>query len=750
MNRKKTFQIILIISFFAVIAFMLLNKSYAVTPSEELYLKWNLQKSSMLSSFFRWLGWWIILMLRQIANSCEVLFNSAIDFMSFGISSMVSNFITETISPFIGVLLGVGIMFFGIGVMMLMNIERNKLVINFMLLLVSLVGLPLIMTQFTEISGMAVKMFAADSPSVSSSVVKDHVIDFKYVDDKNFVSDLDKTNNLTDNGVIVLNSMETIDPGDSQLKNKEVFNSETVINKNGGLEIKKADFGGWFGIGASHYYRYNYDFISIALTLLATIIVFVFMSYKGLRIGWELAFSRAFLLLVSPVDITVGAKTKKILIEIVTMYVVFICIGLSFRFFTMGINFLSHTFDNLLIRSILIFFLSLIVIDGPNLVEKVLGIDVGIKGGMSSVMSFLYGANTARNMVSNGIGMGHSMLSNLKNAMGNSFGKTASTASAANNVYSQNPNINDNNAVTDMAGDGNPSVNDVKSDNTGSPSDGIPFSGVVGNIDNGMPSFENMAAPPPSFADDQSTAASYDTENSDNNIPSYDDMAYANEYFDDQPYADAFNMGNDVNDMSYADYMADVPQEYFDGQSDADYNTGKENSNTNIQSFDGITDKSNHTDGQAYDADIDTPKSDGDKSTNKPFDNTGIFNDKSTSASDNIGGFDSKQASPAEIFNSKGSGVSSNDSPAKPNAAFNSASQDKGQANTISETGNKNVNKSADTYSKNSISTNTTSAAKPDTKEATTNKIYKSNNINKPENKNKFKKLNITKNKDRK
>lgn len=481
-NRNRILLAVLIIALTSLIlCIVLASTSFAVEPSVELYQKWNLQKSDMMWSFLRKLGWVILMGARNIVNGVEYMFSESIRFLSFGLNENINNFIADNINPFIAVLLGIGLTFFGISIMLL-NVERNKLVINFMLLLVALFGLPLIMTQFTDITMLAMESFSTgnnvtsenEKPLATADIFLQNVIDFRYLDENNFNEGLKRNNNLKQYSYHSISIDETIEPN-SNLKNPDIFKKEVSTNASGELEVVNADFGGWFGIGAAHYYRYNFDFISISLMLLSSFFVFIFLSFKTLRLAFEIAYGRVLAILVSPVDITSGAKTKKILIEILTLFVSLIFVAILYRFFLLGSNYISTAFPNPFVRAMFILFLALVVIDGPNLVEKVMGIDIGVKSSVASIMSLLYAANTAKNLFS---GMGHigARLSNRLSGDSNSKNNSSSTSdSSSDNVYHQGDN--QSNETNDVNSDSNNAQN-TSNDSYGV-SSGVPYSGNI-------------------------------------------------------------------------------------------------------------------------------------------------------------------------------------------------------------------------------------------------------------------------------
>ncbi|MDY0409721.1 hypothetical protein RWD45_15540 [Virgibacillus soli] len=85
-------------------------------------------------------------------------------------------------------------------------------------------------------------------------------------------------------------------------------------------------------------------------------------------------------LIVAPTDIHDGQKTKKVIQAILNTFVATILIFLSMKVYMIGTAYLEELLDTFPYLIALIAF-SLAVIDGPNIVERLFGIDAGLKNG---------------------------------------------------------------------------------------------------------------------------------------------------------------------------------------------------------------------------------------------------------------------------------------------------------------------------------------------------------------------------------
>ncbi|MBO1910877.1 hypothetical protein J4G37_39550, partial [Microvirga sp. 3-52] len=95
---------------------------------------------------------------------------------------------------------------------------------------------------------------------------------------------------------------------------------------------------------------------------------------------FELTFNYILALIVAPADIHDGQKTKKIIQAILNTFFATILIFLSMKVYMIGTAYLEDTLSTFPYLIALIGF-SLAVVDGPNIVERLFGIDAGLKNG---------------------------------------------------------------------------------------------------------------------------------------------------------------------------------------------------------------------------------------------------------------------------------------------------------------------------------------------------------------------------------
>ncbi len=166
-----------------------------------------------------------------------------------------------------------------------------------------------------------------------------------------------------------------------------------VLGEGGADKISKFDQSGleW---NNEYYYRYNVNWFTLIVTLVVMGFTLFSIAYKLARLSFEMTFNYVLAILVAPADIHDGQKTKKVLQSILNTFLVIILIFLSMKIYMIGTVYLADQLDGLAYLVALIAF-SVAVIDGPNIVERLFGIDAGLKNGWSVLAGAYAGTKMA-------------------------------------------------------------------------------------------------------------------------------------------------------------------------------------------------------------------------------------------------------------------------------------------------------------------------------------------------------------------
>lgn len=140
------------------------------------------------------------------------------------------------------------------------------------------------------------------------------------------------------------------------------------------------------------YYRYHVEFFPIIITLIAYIIVYIAMSYKAIRCIYELAIKKILAVLYSA-DINGTQKTMKILSAIRDGYIIIMLSSILIKVFVFMNSYLNNNLSiddpniKTLVKCILLVMIALAVVDGPDIIQQLTGIDAGLSGGVGKMMA---------------------------------------------------------------------------------------------------------------------------------------------------------------------------------------------------------------------------------------------------------------------------------------------------------------------------------------------------------------------------
>lgn len=140
-------------------------------------------------------------------------------------------------------------------------------------------------------------------------------------------------------------------------------------------------------VGNEFYYRYSFDFFPCMLELFAIILLYIALSYKNVRITVELIISRIMALFYSA-DFG-GERLKLILFFIRDTYIALLISVVCVKLFAILSGALPMLGITGLAKSIVVIFIAYAVIDGPNLAERILGIDAGLSSSVGRTMAVL-------------------------------------------------------------------------------------------------------------------------------------------------------------------------------------------------------------------------------------------------------------------------------------------------------------------------------------------------------------------------
>lgn len=464
-KKKRKFGILYSLFFlFLLIIVLVTAKAYA----ENLNLvNWYInnkkitEEQSIFTTALRAISWGITSLLAYLADAAESLYNSAFDFIDITTYRTVQLFIEDFKPIIIGI---VAISLFALFLMIILGSEkRPKFIQNFIILILVVSASTLCFNEMNSLvktfKASVEKYKVSDSSSLTYSAINSNLIDLVKLSSKK--KGLDKVNYKhaskeelasyfgagikNNHDFSLIDYTSTLNP-DSAIFNyakegntKEILNNKLITKDidRKDYTTKKVDNGwGWntddaSDFGNEFYYRYYQNTINTWLNLFAIIFLYLTMAYKVVRLAYEIVMSR---ILVIPyaADLSGGEKQKKILIVIRDTYIMFAVVILSVKLYQIIATYCNtHYID--FKQGAFTLIAAFIVVDGPNVVEKILGMDAGLK---SSTARLLAVGSTAGFLARKGKNFAKGAVSGTKKIFGN--GKRAYENSKANSEKYKN------------------------------------------------------------------------------------------------------------------------------------------------------------------------------------------------------------------------------------------------------------------------------------------------------------------------
>ena len=408
----------------------------SVSISTDLYerLSHILSNKFLPKDFFRWLGWQIARLLALLCNACEDLYKYANKTLSFIYSDKVVQFISEWKYAIYAVLI-ISLILFGIALMTNKKTERHKLLSGVFIAIVVLTGLTNSMQTLTDkVAEYSTELIGTSSTS-AELVIKNSIVDLYYVEAYDF-SDvaIEQGNQFNTNKILSIDPNSTIKASDNGLTNPDFFTKKIGHDKNGDSILVDIDDGGITDLNNDTYYRYYIDFTTIFFTLAATAIVMIFTSFKVVKIMYEIIVNEILALLLAAGNWSEANKLKEVIKSLFTLFFsVFMCSVMIHIFFIYS-AYISNTVNNKIARGFLLVFGAFAVIDGPNIVEKIFGVDAGLSSTFRSVSTMFFAARGLASAASGATHLAGNAIRGTAHAAGAGGGFIGSFKSALNNA----------------------------------------------------------------------------------------------------------------------------------------------------------------------------------------------------------------------------------------------------------------------------------------------------------------------------
>ncbi|PGX74029.1 pLS20_p028 family conjugation system transmembrane protein [Priestia megaterium] len=346
---------------------------------------------NILTYLLRKLGWGCIQVLSFLVDGLEGITDSVLGVKSFFNSPDIQDFITK-IQPFLYVLLAFSFLYIGYMLIIQKKVNREQIMINIFISMAVLLLLNTSMLKADKFTDQAIEAVDLNEKgTVSEKIIKSNLTDVAQFDLTKWKSpELKEPNKVPQKNIMMIDITEKID-GDFKVnekdklsdKGKDILTHKASLTPDGKDGVAELD-NGWFDFFPELYYRWSWNFWTIAISLFVIGMTLLFTSIKLAKLCYELGFNAILAQLVAPADVADGQKLKAVLKNILNTFLVTIMIFISMKVYLMGTVFISDKLEGIPYLIALIAF-SIAVVDGPIMCERLFGIDAGLKSGWGAL-----------------------------------------------------------------------------------------------------------------------------------------------------------------------------------------------------------------------------------------------------------------------------------------------------------------------------------------------------------------------------
>jgi len=412
---------------------------------------------TILGRTMRELLWGIVKVLGYFVDAISGVVDKLFVLDKFYNDPKVIDFI-NSIKPLIVVLFAIAILGIGYQLMFSQTKQFRKIGANILVAMAVILVLPMAMNKMNELTNLGVNAVKGGPNNLTNSIIKSNVTDILLYDKLNFnkndISSLKSSNNIKLENIRYIDQTSIIEPdfiNTAGINNKEVFGKKLTTNVDG--KLNTADLNqGWMTFWKEYYYRFDINFLNIIVSLGFLGATLAFTCFKLAKMIFELGYNKFLAILIAPIDINDGQKTKQILQNITSIFIVTFLIAVLLRFYVLFVQVCANVTG--IEGVVLLVAGSLAVIDGPNLVEKLFGIDAGLKSGFKTMVGAYMVGKTA-------MGDANKLGSTAKNIAGGVGKMTGATLGAGAGIASGLANKKSDSLYKDMDKDKQKKSNDA-------------------------------------------------------------------------------------------------------------------------------------------------------------------------------------------------------------------------------------------------------------------------------------------------
>ena len=353
-----------------------------------------LHQAGILNNILRDFGWVIIKLLVMLLDSVESMLDMFYGLFNFFEYPEVSEFI-DSFRPVLWVLFAISLAALGIQLIIQGKENRSHIVTNIIVAVMILTALPNVMTALNDFTLAGIEFVNPEYSSTANEIIADNITDILLIPEMTADDLKEHPNNLSIDTISHININGVVYPENVTGDYRDIYENRLSVDDAGNETVEeiKAPLLG-IEMLSTYYYRWDMDFFTVLMSLAAMCIAMFFTCYKVIRLLYEIAIHGFLAALSSVTDISGGARTKMIVKSLFSSFAVAFLTVVFLKFYMMASNYFAANLSGLPLAFALLF-AAICVVDGPNIVERILGIDAGLSSGVRSMAAMMHAAGTA-------------------------------------------------------------------------------------------------------------------------------------------------------------------------------------------------------------------------------------------------------------------------------------------------------------------------------------------------------------------
>ena len=385
-----------------------------------------LHVTNFVSDGLRWIGYMIIYGLTTIVNGLSSIVANMYKLLNFWGYAPFQKFLL-TYQPVIWALATLGLVWAGLLMMHNKRVDYQEKGNNFLVALLLFFGLTFLMTQGTQLITAGAQQAMLNTPS-AVSIYQSNIIDVYMLDKAGWkISDgkavlpnpANQIKNLED--IKLLNIDEKVDTGgwfggsQASSDGTAILGKQLSMNASGEWELHNMQ--GAFKID-DNYYRYSWHPWILAANLLLYLITVAIVIFKLVKIILEINFIGLLAQGAALTDFDSGKRNRQLIGKLRDSFVVAFLLCVILEFYAQFLSFLTATGVGGLTQVFAMVGGLLFVIDGPNIIQAIFGIDAGLSSMAQTMTNVMLLARGAGGATKSALGVAKKVASTTKGITG--------------------------------------------------------------------------------------------------------------------------------------------------------------------------------------------------------------------------------------------------------------------------------------------------------------------------------------------